>query len=64
MQVKINTMSLAFCHLIIFYEGHLSSGAHEFHLLLELQHLGSFRKDPAVDLSAFPEASRREDIVG
>lgn len=43
-----NNASVPFCHLLMLYKGHLSSGTHEFHLLLALQHLGSFGKNPAV----------------
>lgn len=48
-QVKINNKCIAFCHLIIFYKAVLNSGTHVLHLLLDLQYLGSFGKDPAVD---------------
>lgn len=43
-----NNTSIPFCHLPMLYKWHLSSGTHEFHLLLALQHLGSFGKYPAV----------------
>lgn len=43
-----NNMSIPFCHLPMLYKGHLSSGTHEFHLILALQHLSSFGKNPAV----------------
>lgn len=43
-----NNTSIAFRHIPMLYKGHLSSGTREFHLLLALQHLGSFGKNPAV----------------